>query len=141
MQTIMSTFMAYHQAGTSTNIFDPVANAAAAINYIKSRYGSINNVPGIESLAHGGPYVGYSQGTWDTGPYSQLALLHPHEAVLPAGTLSGPGGSGIGGGTMVIFDFRNGQYMSNQDIDLLFQKASQQFVQKVLPQAGVQVRR
>jgi SLT domain-containing protein len=141
MQTIMSTFMAYHQAGTSTNIFDPVANAASAINYIKARYGSINNVPGIESMAHGGPYVGYSQGTWDTGPYSQLALLHPHEAVLPAGVLGGPAGSGLGGGTTVIFDFRNGQYMSNQDMDLLFQKASQQFVQKVLPQAGVQVHR
>jgi SLT domain-containing protein len=43
-QTIPSTFNAYHQAGTSWNILDPVANIAASINYIKSRYGSIFNV-------------------------------------------------------------------------------------------------
>lgn len=44
MQTIPSTFQAYHQAGTSWNILDPVANIAAGINYIRSRYGSIFNV-------------------------------------------------------------------------------------------------
>lgn len=44
MQTIPSTFNAYHQAGTSFNITDPVANIAAGINYIKARYGSIFNV-------------------------------------------------------------------------------------------------
>lgn len=44
MQTIPSTFNAYHQAGTSWNITDPVANIAAGINYIKARYGSIFNV-------------------------------------------------------------------------------------------------
>lgn len=40
-QVIPPTFMAYHQAGTSWNIQDPIANLAAAINYIKGRYGSI----------------------------------------------------------------------------------------------------
>lgn len=44
MQTIPSTFNAYHQPGTSWNITDPVANIAAGINYIKARYGSIFNV-------------------------------------------------------------------------------------------------
>lgn len=44
MQTIPGTFQAYHQAGTSWNILDPVANIAAGINYIKARYGSIFNV-------------------------------------------------------------------------------------------------
>jgi SLT domain-containing protein/Flp pilus assembly pilin Flp len=62
MQTIMSTFLAYHQAGTSMDIYNPVANIAAAINYIKSRYGSVSNVPGIVSLANGGGYVGYDSG-------------------------------------------------------------------------------
>lgn len=38
LQTIPSTFAAYHQAGTSTNIYDPVANAAAAMNYVMGRY-------------------------------------------------------------------------------------------------------
>jgi hypothetical protein len=39
MQTIMATFKAYHVAGTSSNIYDPLANIAAAINYARSRYG------------------------------------------------------------------------------------------------------
>lgn len=37
-QTIPSTFEAYHQAGTSTNIYDPVANVAASMNYVMDRY-------------------------------------------------------------------------------------------------------
>ncbi|HEX5345961.1 MAG TPA: transglycosylase SLT domain-containing protein, partial [Pseudonocardiaceae bacterium] len=44
MQTIPSTFQAYHQPGTSWNITDPVANIAAGINYIKARYGDILHV-------------------------------------------------------------------------------------------------
>ena len=34
VQTIPSTFAAFHQAGTSTNIYDPVANLCAARNYL-----------------------------------------------------------------------------------------------------------
>ncbi|RKE17898.1 transglycosylase SLT domain-containing protein [Streptomyces sp. TLI_171] len=37
-QTIPSTFAAYHVKGTSTDIYDPVANVAASMNYIRSRY-------------------------------------------------------------------------------------------------------
>lgn len=44
MQVIDPTFSAYHVAGTSSNIFDPLANMAAAANYIKHVYGG--NVPG-----------------------------------------------------------------------------------------------
>jgi SLT domain-containing protein len=62
MQVIMSTFLGYHQAGTSFNIYDPVANIAAAIRYIEAQYGSVFNVPGILSLEHGGKYVGYDSG-------------------------------------------------------------------------------
>jgi hypothetical protein len=62
MQTIMSTFLAYHQPGTSMNIYDPVANIAAAINYIKARYSSVFNVPGVISVSQGGAYVGYELG-------------------------------------------------------------------------------
>ena len=39
MQTIEPTFNAHWRPGTSRNIFDPVANAAAAIHYVMSRYG------------------------------------------------------------------------------------------------------
>jgi hypothetical protein len=44
MQTIGPTFRANHAKGTSWNILDPVANCAAAVNYIQGRYGSIFNV-------------------------------------------------------------------------------------------------
>ena len=38
VQTIPSTFAAFHQAGTSTNIYDPVANLCASRNYLLTRY-------------------------------------------------------------------------------------------------------
>ncbi|WP_175611292.1 transglycosylase SLT domain-containing protein [Mycobacterium sp. SP-6446] len=38
LQTIPTTFAAHHQPGTSTNIYDPIANTAAAMNYLMSRY-------------------------------------------------------------------------------------------------------
>jgi len=61
-QTIGSTFAAYMVAGHG-NILNPIDNAASAIDYIKARYGSVFNVPGIVSLAHGGGYIGYATGT------------------------------------------------------------------------------
>ncbi|WP_437367804.1 transglycosylase SLT domain-containing protein [Bacillus inaquosorum] len=61
MQTVPTTFNA-HKAPGMSNIRNPIHNAAAAIGYIKSRYGSIDNVPGIKSLKRGGPYVGYANG-------------------------------------------------------------------------------
>ncbi|MFB6819410.1 transglycosylase SLT domain-containing protein [Streptomyces sp. NPDC056347] len=44
LQVIQPTFNAYHVPGTSSNIYDPVANIAAAANYAADRYGSIDNV-------------------------------------------------------------------------------------------------
>jgi SLT domain-containing protein len=42
-QMIPATFAHYHQPGTSTNIYDPIANICASINYVIHRYGvSIN---------------------------------------------------------------------------------------------------
>lgn len=38
-QTIPATFARYHQSGTSTNIYDPVANICASMNYVIHRYG------------------------------------------------------------------------------------------------------
>lgn len=72
MQTIMPTFQAHKAAGMN-NILNPVDNAAAAINYIKSRYGSVYNVPGIKSMANGGAYRGYRTGGIAEGP--QVATL------------------------------------------------------------------
>jgi Transglycosylase SLT domain len=47
-QTIPATFARYHQPGTSTNIYDPVANICASMNYVIHRYG-VN--PNGENLA------------------------------------------------------------------------------------------
>jgi hypothetical protein len=44
LQVIPPTFAAYHVPGTSTNIYDPVANITAAANYAADKYGSIDNV-------------------------------------------------------------------------------------------------
>ncbi|UFS93904.1 transglycosylase SLT domain-containing protein [Nocardia huaxiensis] len=46
LQVIDPTFQAYHVEGTSWDIYDPVANIAAACNYAAHRYGSIDNVFG-----------------------------------------------------------------------------------------------
>ncbi|MFJ8009733.1 transglycosylase SLT domain-containing protein [Streptomyces fagopyri] len=44
LQVIPPTFKAYHVAGTSWNIYDPVANITAACNYAADKYGSMDNV-------------------------------------------------------------------------------------------------
>ena len=46
LQVIDPTFNSYHVAGTSFDIYDPVANITAACNYAAARYGSIDNVFG-----------------------------------------------------------------------------------------------
>jgi soluble lytic murein transglycosylase-like protein len=46
LQVIDPTFNTYHVAGTSFDIYDPVANVTAACNYAAARYGSIDNVFG-----------------------------------------------------------------------------------------------
>lgn len=61
MQTIDPTFLAYRFPGMN-DIWNPVHNAAAAIRYIKARYGNVFNVPGIKSMAQGGAYRGYATG-------------------------------------------------------------------------------
>jgi hypothetical protein len=44
LQVINPTFDRYHVAGTSHNIYDPVANITAACNYAADRYGTMDNV-------------------------------------------------------------------------------------------------
>ncbi|POX38420.1 lytic transglycosylase [Streptomyces sp. Ru73] len=44
LQVIDPTFKQYHVAGTSNDIYDPVANIVAACNYAADKYGSMDNV-------------------------------------------------------------------------------------------------
>jgi hypothetical protein len=59
MQVIPSTFEKYRNKSLPDNIFDPVANTVAAINYLNARYHGIANDPGIKSLQNGHGYIGY----------------------------------------------------------------------------------
>jgi len=60
LQVIGATFAAFHVPGTSGNIYDPLANIAAAINYALHRYG-----PTLMSGGMGmGSGHGYDQGGW-----------------------------------------------------------------------------
>ncbi|GLF91892.1 hypothetical protein Saga11_31510 [Bacillus safensis] len=61
MQTIGTTFNANKGKGMN-DIWNPIHNAVAAINYIKGRYGSVFNTPGLRSMRRGGPYKGYANG-------------------------------------------------------------------------------
>jgi WXG100 family type VII secretion target len=58
MQCIDPTFDSYKLAGHN-DIWNPVDNICAGVNYAISRYGSLANVPGIKATAGGGSYVGY----------------------------------------------------------------------------------
>ena len=69
LQTIGSTFAAYHWPGTSWNIYDPRANIAAAVNYARHVYG-----PSLMSGGMGiGSGHGYDQGGW-LPPGASLAV-------------------------------------------------------------------
>ncbi|MFS2249392.1 transglycosylase SLT domain-containing protein [Bacillus sp. A31] len=61
MQTIGATFNSNKGKGMN-DIWNPIHNAVAAINYIKGRYGTVFNTPGLRSMRRGGPYKGYANG-------------------------------------------------------------------------------
>lgn len=104
-QVIPPTFAAYHVAGTSDNILDPIANVAAAINYIVHTYGSIGNVQQANPNL---PPKGYAQGTWgaqsgwhrvgEDGP--EWVKFRGGEQVFPYGV--NPDGRGGGGGNITV---------------------------------------
>jgi len=75
MQVIPSTFAAFHVPGTSSNIFDPLANIAAGINYAKGRYG-----PGLGFLGQGHGYD--SGGVLMPGMTTAVNMTGKPEAVL-----------------------------------------------------------
>lgn len=58
MQTIAPTFHTYKLRGHG-NMLNPVSDIIAAFRYAVDRYGSVNNVPGVQAVRAGGAYVGY----------------------------------------------------------------------------------
>ncbi len=58
MQLTPPNFRKYSIPGHK-NIYDPVDNIIAGIQYSKSRYGSVSNVPGVKAVRAGNAYVPY----------------------------------------------------------------------------------
>lgn len=63
MQEIPATYNKFKMSGFDKGITDPLSNIIAGIRYIKDRYTTIFNTPGIKSVARGGAYQGYATGT------------------------------------------------------------------------------
>lgn len=83
MQTIEPTFNAYKKKGYG-NILNPVHNALAAIGYIKSRYKTIGNVPGVKAVNQGGKYVGYENGGFSyKHKLAEISEGNKPEAIVP----------------------------------------------------------
>jgi TP901 family phage tail tape measure protein len=119
MQTIMSTFRAYHWPGTSWNIYDPLANVAAAINYAKHVYGPnlANQYGGIGS-GHGYASGGPSSGGWamvgERG--RELVRLPNGSRVFSHGTSEGMMGGGGAIEIIISIDPSMQQVLSPQQI-------------------------
>ncbi len=96
MQVIMATFRMWHWPGTSWNIYDPLANIAAALNYAEHGKGfgpGAGQIGSGHGYAKGGkirePVIGFGTSTGQKYTFGEKG----DEWVTPAG----PGGSGPGG--------------------------------------------
>ena len=99
MQVIGPTFATYHWPGTSGNIYDPLANIAAALNYAAHNRG-FGSGPGQVGSGHGyasgGPASGWN---WVGEHGRELVRLPPGSQVYPHGTSESMAGAG---GTQLI---------------------------------------
>ncbi|WTW93614.1 transglycosylase SLT domain-containing protein [Streptomycetaceae bacterium NBC_01309] len=94
-QVIPTTFNAFHQIGTPWDIYDPVANLAASINWIKYKYGSIANVqqanPNLPPKGYSfGGIVPRGGGTHDSGGWLEHGQLGLNMSGTPEAVLTGP---------------------------------------------------
>lgn len=103
LQTIATTFSAYHWPGTSWNIYDPLANIAAAINYARHTYGPTLMSGGMgmgsgHGYALGGPIIEPIMGIGASGQRYSFGENGP-EWVTP---LTGPGASSAAPGSGAV---------------------------------------
>lgn len=118
MQVIPTTFAAYHVAGTSNNILDPLANMAASAAYIRARYGgSVPGSPyalgtsgatsGMHLVGENGPEMVNFDGGETVTPAGETASIlggvgTPAAMASAAPTATAPaGGAALGGGSAV----------------------------------------
>lgn len=102
MQTIDPTFKSNMMAGFG-DIWNPVHNTLASIQYILKRYGSVWNVPGIKGLMNGTGYVGYGSDvrTEESSTESSSSALGGFIASSAFGGESLGGGIGSAVGNLV----------------------------------------
>lgn len=81
-QIINSTFQAHKYPGAN-NRRNPLHSALAAIRYLDSRYGGIQNHPGLKSLSRGGGYKPYANGGFINSPHMGLVGEDGEEAIIP----------------------------------------------------------
>ncbi|WP_050514493.1 NlpC/P60 family protein [Streptomyces rimosus] len=81
-QVIGSTFKAYRAKSLPNDQTDPAASAAAAIGWIKARYGSIGKVQQADPNK---PSKGYEIGAWDL-PEDEITQVHKGEMIVPKRT-------------------------------------------------------
>ena len=118
LQTIGSTFRAYHVAGTSNNIYDPLANIAAAINYARHVYGPSLMSGGMGMGSGHGYYMGTQNATrgWhmvgERGP--EAMWFNGGEKVVPAGKIRG--GDGASAPIILNVNFRGQPIVTKAEI-------------------------
>jgi SLT domain-containing protein len=77
-QVIDPTFKAYHAKSLPNDPFNPASSAAAAANYIESRYGDISRVQQADPNK---PPKGYAVGAWEI-PEDHIAQVHKGEMII-----------------------------------------------------------
>ncbi len=111
LQTIMTTFEAYHWPGTSNNIYDPLANIAAAINYARHVYGPtlMRGGMGLGS-GHGYSAGGATSAGWaSVGERGRELVKLPGGAhVYPAGASAQMAAGGPAGPSLVQLEISGG---------------------------------
>lgn len=90
-QTIGPTYAAYRNPSLVNNMFDPVSNIAASINYIRRRYGDISQVqqanPNMPPKGYAaGGLVGSKLGKLAYGKFDNGGQLQPGDTLVHNGT-------------------------------------------------------
>lgn len=116
MQTIPSTFAAYRNRDLPNDIFNPVANAAAAIEYIKKRYGTVQNV--IEGWRDRGGYAKGGVLPEDVTAVSaagNMYRLHGGEGIFNPEQMARLAPVGTGGGSVTVNVVVQGNALSSKE--------------------------
>ncbi len=142
LQMLPSTFMAHELPGHG-DIFNPIDNAAAAIDYIKGRYGTVYNTP---LFTKGGKYGGYHLGglvelmnggkTLSDG----IAMLHKGETVVDA-PLTRKLEQNMGSGdTNINLHFNAGYFGTDRELEKLVDTIESRIVPKLERAKGMNQR-